>query len=310
MKKNRLLFSGLSLGLLLFLSGCVKMDKATGLPAETGWVNQLIYFPITKMLQFFAVDQSLGFGLAIIIVTIIVRTLIILPLGLYQSAKTTYQTEKRNYFSHIFEPINERMRTAKTQEEKLAAQTELMAVQKHYGISMLGGMGCLPLFIQIPFFSALFYATRYADGIKEASFLWFQLGKSGDLILTAIIAALYLLQAKMSMATVPKEQQEQMKTAMYTTPIMMVFFAFSSSNGVALYWLIGGVMVIIQQLIVNFVIKPKMKAKVEEEYRLNPPAPYRPQAATGRPKDVTPTASSAITTNKQKRNAGKQNRKK
>lgn len=312
LKRNRLLLSSLSLGLLLFLTGCVKLEN--GVPAEKGLVNQFIYFPISNLLRYLAINKGLGFGLAIILVTVLVRLVIILPLGLYQSAKMTHQTEKRNYFSHVFEPINERLKNAQSQEEKLAAQTELMAAQKHYGISMLGGMGCLPLLIQIPFFSSLFYATRLTEGIAGQKFLWFQLDQRGDLILTAIVAILYLGQSKLSMATVPKEQQEQMKTTMMMTPIMMVMFSFTSSNGVALYWLIGGVMAILQQLIVTYVIKPKIKAKIEEEYRLNPPAPYRPQATTGRPKDVTPAASQAntkaISTKNKQRNAGKQKRKK
>lgn len=311
LKKNRVLLSGLSLTLLLFLTGCVKVKN--GVPTGEGWVYHFVYVPMEKIIQYFAVEQALGYGIAIIILTILVRLIILMPLGLYQSAKSTYQMEKRNYFSHIFEPINKRMAEAQTQEEKLAAQTELMAAQRHYGISMFGGMGCLPILIQFPFFSGLFSVTRFADGIADAKFLWFQLGERGDLILVAIIAVIYLLQTKLSMATVPKEQQEQMKTTMMITPIMMVWFAFASSNGVALYWLIGGVMAIVQQLIVTYFIKPKMKAKVEEEYRLNPPAPYRPQPMTGQPKDVTPAATqaqAAISSKNKQRNAGKQKRKK
>ncbi|MGC4388636.1 YidC/Oxa1 family membrane protein insertase, partial [Streptococcus suis] len=76
-----------------------------------------------------------------ILVTIIVR-LIILPLGLYQSYKASYQAEKMNYLKPIFEPINERIRNATTQEEKMAAQTELMQAQREAGVSMFGGMGC------------------------------------------------------------------------------------------------------------------------------------------------------------------------
>lgn len=309
MKKNRLLLSGLGLSLLLFLSGCVQTEN--GVPTGEGWVYNLLVAPMGEFIRYFAIDQALGFGMAIIIVTILVRVLIIMPLGIYQSWQATYQAEKRNYFSHILDPLNKRLREAETNEEKMAIQTEIMATNKHYGISMFGGMGCLPILIQMPFFSALFYAARYTDGIAGTSFLWFRLDKP-DLILTAIIAALYFLQSHLSMATVPEEQREQMKTMMYTTPLMMAFFGFSSPAGVALYWLIGGLFAIIQQLIATYILKPKLKAKVAEEYRLNPPKPYRPQAATGQPKDVSSTSQTvvpkAISDNNKKRNAGKQNR--
>ena len=58
----------------------------------------------------------------------------------------------------------ERMKNASTQEEKLLAQQELMAAQRENGVSMFGGVGCLPLLIQMPFFSALFFAAQHTKG--------------------------------------------------------------------------------------------------------------------------------------------------
>lgn len=302
---KRILFSGLALSLLFLLSGCVPTDKTTGLPTGEGLIYKFLIAPMGDLIQYFADNQGLGYGLSIIIVTILVRVLIIMPLGLYQSWKSTYQAEKRHYLNYIFQPIQDRLKTAETQEEKLAIQTELMAAQKEYGISMFGGIGCMPLLIQMPFFTALFYAARYTEGIAGSKFLWFQLDHSGDIPLIAIIAALYLFQAWLSMQAVPEEQREQMKTMMYSTPIMMIFFAWSSPAGVALYWLVGGIFSIIQQLIVMFIIKPKIRHQVEEEYRLNPPKPY--QHKTAAPKDVTPKTQQTIENKPtSKRNAGKQ----
>ena len=56
------------------------------------------------------------------------------------------------------------MKNASTQEEKLLAQQELMAAQRENGVSMFGGVGCLPLLIQMPFFSALFFAAQHTKG--------------------------------------------------------------------------------------------------------------------------------------------------
>lgn len=310
MKKNRLLLSGLGLSLLLFLSGCVRTKNGVPTRDDFEWIY--LVEPMAKVIRHFAIDKALGFGLAIVIVTILVRLFIIMPLGLYQSWQATYQAEKRNYFKHILDPLNKRLREAETSEEKMAIQTEIMAANKHYGLSLFGGMGCLPILIQMPFFSALFYAARYTDGIAGTSFLWFRLDKP-DLILTGIIVALYFLQSHLSLATVPEEQKDQMKSMMYITPLTMVMFGFASPAGVLLYWLVGGIFAIIQQLMTTYILKPKLKAKVAEEYRLNPPKPYRPQAATGQPKDVTASSKTspvtkAISDNNKKRNAGKQNR--
>jgi membrane protein insertase Oxa1/YidC/SpoIIIJ len=45
---------------------------------------------------------------------------------------------------------------------------------------------------------------------------------------------------------------------MVAMPLMMVFFTFSVSGGVGVYWISGNIIAIIQQiLIVRFFMKPK-----------------------------------------------------
>ena len=84
---------------------------------------------MAEAIKYFATDKGLGFGVAIIIVTIIVR-LIILPLGIYQSWKATLHSEKMNALKHVLEPHQTRLKEATTQEEKLEAQQALFAAQK------------------------------------------------------------------------------------------------------------------------------------------------------------------------------------
>jgi len=52
----------------------------------------------------------------------------------------------------------------------------------------MGGIGCLPLLVQMPIFTALFYTARYTPGISEASFFGLPLGEP-SLILTVIAGA-------------------------------------------------------------------------------------------------------------------------
>ena len=304
-KLNRVLFSGLALSMLFLLSGCVQQKN--GVPTGEGWVYKLLVEPMGHVIKFFAIDAGLGFGVAIILVTIIVR-LIILPLGLYQSWKASYQSEKMAYLKPVFEPINERMKNATTQEEKLAAQTELMAAQKENGVNVLGSIGCLPLLIQMPFFSALFYAARFTDGVASSHFLGFDLGQR-SLVLTIVIAALYYFQSWLSMKSVAEEQRAQMKSMTYMMPLMMIFMSINLPASVALYWFVGGIFSIIQQLITTYILKPKLRQKIMDEFEKNPPKAYKSSKAR---KDVTTSAKaesvlSAITTNtKKRRNAGKQ----
>ncbi|MGT2910412.1 membrane protein insertase YidC [Streptococcus cameli] len=298
-KNNRFVLSSILLSTLLFLSGCVQQKN--GVPTGEGWVYNLLVKPMGQVITYFAENQGLGFGVAIIIVTLMVRFLI-LPLGIYQSWKATYQSEKMRYLKPILDPIQERMRNASTQEEQIAAQQELMATQKEYGVSLLGGMGCLPLLIQMPFFTALFYAARFTDGIADATFFGINLGER-SMVLIVIAGVLYLAQSLFMQVGMEEEQRKQMRSMMFLNPAMIMYFSWNSPAGVTLYWVVGGLFGIIQQAITTFLVKPRIRKQIQEEFEKNPP-----KAPVVRAKDVTPKPVSAIETTPKKtnRNAGKQ----
>ena len=301
---KRIALSIMGVAMLLVLTGCVQIDKATGEP--TGLIWNTIGAPMAEAIKYFANDQGLGFGLGIIIVTIIVR-LIILPLGIYQSWKATLHSEKMNALKHVLEPHQTRLKEAETQEEKLEAQQALFAAQKEHGISMFGGVGCFPLLLQMPFFSAIYFAAQHTEGVAEASFLGIELG-SPSWILVAFAGVLYYLQSLLSLHGVEDEtQREQIKKMIYMSPMMIVMFSIFSPASVTLYWVVGGFMMILQQFIINYIVRPKLRKKVREEYAKNPPKASTSSASR---KDVTPESTTAITTSNKKknkkRNSGKQ----
>ncbi len=290
--------------MLLILTGCVSVDKTTGEP--TGFIWNTIGAPMAEAIKYFANDMGLGFGMGIIIVTIIVR-LIILPLGIYQSWKATLHSEKMNALKHVLEPHQTRLKEATTQEEKLEAQQALFAAQKEHGISMLGGVGCFPILLQMPFFSAIYFAAQHTEGVADSNFLGIALG-SPSMLLVAFAGVLYYLQSILSLHGVEDEmQREQLKKMIYMSPLMIVIFSLFSPASVTLYWVVGGFMMILQQFIVNYVVRPKLRQKVREEFAKNPPKASSFSTGGGR-KDVTPDQATAIITNKKhkKRNSGKQ----
>ena len=301
---KRIALSIMGVAMLLVLTGCVQVDKATGQP--TGFIWNTIGAPMAEAIKYFATDKGLGFGVAIIIVTIIVR-LIILPLGIYQSWKATLHSEKMNALKHVLEPHQTRLKEATTQEEKLEAQQALFAAQKEHGISMFGGVGCFPILIQMPFFSAIYFAAQHTEGVSEASFLGIALG-SPSWILIACAGVLYYIQSLLSLHGVEDEtQREQLKKMIYMSPMMIVMFSIFSPASVTLYWVVGGFMMILQQFIVNYIIRPKLRKKVREEYAKNPP---KASKTSGARKDVTPEPEAVISTSakkkNKKRNSGKQ----
>ena len=301
---KRIALSIMGVTMLLVLTGCVQIDKATGKPIGPVW--DFLGAPMGEAIKYFATDKGLGFGVAIIIVTIIVR-LIILPLGIYQSWKATLHSEKMNALKHVLKPHQTRLKEATTQEEKLEAQQALFAAQKEHGISMFGGVGCFPLLIQMPFFSAIYFAAQHTEGVSEASFLGISLG-SPSWILIACAGVLYYVQSLLSLHGVEDEtQREQLKKMIYMSPMMIVMFSIFSPASVTLYWVVGGFMMILQQFIVNYIIRPKLRKKVREELAKNPPKASKTSVAR---KDVTPESTAVISTStkkkNKKRNSGKQ----
>ena len=124
---KRIALSIMGVAMLLVLTGCVQVDKATGQP--TGFIWNTIGAPMAEAIKYFATDKGLGFGVAIIIVTIIVR-LIILPLGIYQSWKATLHSEKMNALKHVLEPHQNSSQGSNNSRRKTRSPTSSLCRSK------------------------------------------------------------------------------------------------------------------------------------------------------------------------------------
>ncbi|MFV0561379.1 MAG: membrane protein insertase YidC [Enterococcus sp.] len=309
--KNWLLGSGL-LTFALVLSGCVRTDSS-GNPDTSGFIYRILVQPMGQMITYLVDNFNWSYGWAVIAMTIIVR-LIILPLGIHQSKKSMIQSEKMQVLKPQVDAAQKKLKAATTREEQMAAQAEVQQVYRANGVSLTGGIGCLPLLIQMPIFSALYFTARYTEGIRESTFYGINLGEP-SLILVVIAGLAYLGQGYLSMVGVPDEQKKTMRTMLIASPLMIVFMSFSAPAGVTLYWVVGGFFSCLQTFITNVIMKPRLRAQIQEEMKENPPV----QVVTPM-KDVTPKESSTKKTkqaissntskNKNGRNAGKQQRRK
>lgn len=299
-----LLGSGL-ITLMLFLSGCVKTGS-DGQPTGEGFVYNYLVQPMSNMITYLVDNFNWNYGWAIVVITIVVR-LIILPIGLNQSRKSMIQTEKMQAIKPQIDVIQERLKQATTREEQAEAQMEMQRIYKENNVSMMGGIGCLPLLIQMPIFSALFFAARYTEGISEASFFGINLGEP-SIVFVVLAGVAYLIQGYISTIGIPEEQKKTMKSMLIVSPLMIVFMSFQSPAGVALYWVVGGVFSCLQTFITNILLKPRIKAQIAEEMKKNPPK----QVVTPI-KDVTPKKETIELDKKPTsggRNAGKQQNRK
>ena len=61
-------------------------------------------------------------------------------------------------------------------------------------------------------------------------------------------------------------QRETMKKTALVSPIMIAVFSLMAPAGVTLYWVVGGFIQIIQQFIINYIIRPRLRKQVAEEF--------------------------------------------
>jgi YidC/Oxa1 family membrane protein insertase len=302
---KRLFFGSLLIMLLLALSGCVKLDKS-GKPSGDGWVYHFLLKPLSDILDYGVNNFHISYGVAIILVTLVIR-IALLPLFINQSRSMTIQQEKKEYLKPYTESIEARMKNAKSSEDKMAANMELQNFYKANGVNLLGGLGagCLPLIIQMPIFSALFYTTKYNEGVLASHFLGMDLAKP-SVVLLVITAVISLLHGYISLIGISKEQKDQMKMMTFVSPIVTIVFGYMLSGGVQLYMAVGAVVMIVQQCIVTFLLKPKICQQVEEEFRKNSPKkPETPKEDVTISEEIKPKSKSIPVSGKG-RNAGKQ----
>ncbi|MEH7109872.1 membrane protein insertase YidC [Bacillus sp. JJ1764] len=187
-----------------------------------------------------------NYGLAIIIVTLIIR-LALMPLMLRQYKNQMNMKEKMDALKPDMDTIQKKMKAEKDPKKKQELQAEMMGLYQKHGVNPLN-MGCLPLLIQMPILTAFYYAIRSSHEIAQHKFLWFSLGKP-DIVLTILAGLIYYFQFKVSQTTMPKQQQEQMKYMGLMSPLMIVMFSFSAPSALPLYWVVGGIFLTAQTMI-------------------------------------------------------------
>ena len=208
-----------------------------------------------------------GFGWAIIIITIAVR-IVLLPLMINQSKNMTIQQEKMNLIKPQIDIVQNHLKQNNSPEEQMKAQQLMIKIYNENNIKIIPSMG-LTMIIQLPVFSGLYMAIEYSKNISHSFFLGINLGRS-NIILTIIAALTYAIQGYISLYGMTQNQKKQMKLALLMSPLMTFIFCIISPAGLALYFLAGGIISIIQQFITSFWINPKIKQKLDEEIKNNP----------------------------------------
>jgi YidC/Oxa1 family membrane protein insertase len=188
---------------------------------------------------------------------------------LNQQYKSTAQQEKMRAIQPQLKLIQDKQKEAKDPETQQKISALMMDVYKQNGVSLTGGIGCLPLLLQFPILIGIYQAVQYSQEIGVATFMSIPLGKP-SLVITIIATLFYVIQSWLSLQVVPQEQKKQMQTILWMNPIMTFFISMISSAALALYFLAGGIVLLIQQLITNYIITPRIRKQADENLKDHP----------------------------------------
>ena len=257
----------------LVLSACGATNNPNVAPHSGiyGWVYQWLGRPLQNIMIHTAhmVGGDNGAGWGIVIITVVVR-LILMPLMLVQQNKSVRQQEKMARLQPQMKLIQTAMKhkgiTPQQQMTLSGWQRELYSKNE---MSLTGGIGCLPLIIQLPIMWGIYQAVFYSPQLAHSTFFGISLSQKS--VVLAIVATIFtVIQGYISLIGIPEEQKKTMQSMMIFNPIMTLFFSLSFSGALALYWAAGNLVMIIQQFIVTFILTPSVKKHVADELKDKP----------------------------------------
>ena len=190
-----------------------------------------------------------NWGLAIVLLTFVIR-LLLLPINIksYKSMKVMQKIQPE---------LKELRETYKSDPKKM--NLEVMALMKKHKANPLGG--CLPMFIQLPVFFALYRVLGESIELYQSPFVfWIQdLSLKDPYFVFPVLAGLVLfVQQSITPMNLPKEQARLIKFL----PLIFSVFMLNLPSGLTIYIFVSGLFGVVQQA---FFVKLQPSKKPEEE---------------------------------------------
>jgi YidC/Oxa1 family membrane protein insertase len=236
-----------------------------------GAINRWIIRPFFEFLNGFVSSK----GIVIILVIFIIK-MILYPL-LY---KTLHSQAKMS----ALKPELEKIKT-KHKEDMQKQQVESMKIYQEYGVSPFAG--CMPMFLQMPIWIALYRFFPSNITFRQESFLWasdlssydpfFNLGVnipfmgSHISLFTLLWAISTLVYTYYSSKDVDMSANPAMKYVQYVMPLMFLGFFNSYASGLTCYMFFSNLINIIQTLFTKHFVFDQTKIRAElEKVKANP----------------------------------------
>lgn len=187
-------------------------------------------------------------GLAIIVFTIVIKTLM-LPL-------TIKSIRSSKAMQELAPKIKELQKKHGGDRQKASAET--MALYQTHGVNPMAG--CLPMVIQMPIFFGVYFGIRAMSqsgvDVWANGFLWLpDLGNADPLHILPVLAGIFqFIQSRMMRPANQKitdPQQQIMNTMMTFMPLTVVLFGWTFLSGAVIYWVVQAIYSVVQQWLIT-----------------------------------------------------------
>jgi YidC/Oxa1 family membrane protein insertase len=213
---------------------------------DFGWYGILARPLLWLLKKSYAVVPN--WGLAILVVTFLIR-LLLFPL----TAKSYTSMKKMQKLAPKMNAIRDKYKKAKSdaaQRQKMNA--ELMALYQAEGYNPMSG--CLPVILQLPILVAFYNVLSRTIELRHAPFVFWIKDLSaidGSYVLVILMIVSMYAQQAMTPSTLDPTQK---KIFMFM-PVLWGFFLKDMPSGLVLYWLFSNLLTIVQQLVMNRIVK-------------------------------------------------------
>ena len=226
----------------IFYAGPKEYDRLKEFNVGFEHIIDFGWFAIVAMPLFWVLKYFYGFfgnyGWAIVLLTIVTRIPFI-PI-MHKSQKSM---KKMQTIQPMMAEIKEQYKNDAQKQQK-----EMMALYKKHKVNPIGG--CLPMFLQIPVFIALYNVLLNAIELRGAPFgLWVTdlAVKDPYYVLPIVMGATMVLQQKITPTAMDPKQAKMMMMM----PIVFTFMFLSFPAWLVVYWLVNNVLGIAQQMYSN-----------------------------------------------------------
>jgi YidC/Oxa1 family membrane protein insertase len=136
-----------------------------------------------------------------------------------------------------------------TDPKRSEMQAEIMQLQKDHGVNMFGG--CIPSLLTFPLIIAFFNMLPKVVELRQAHWFWLPNLQSPDpfrILPIAMGISMFLVQFYTPSPGIDPQQQKMMAFMM---PGFSVFMTWNYGSGLGLYWMVGNLISIAQQAVMN-----------------------------------------------------------